>query len=68
MCELLTFFPHVHVVDFPVAVFGLTDAAVGQRVTSVIGVHPEVQVMTGVSHGQLRWRRNAGMDGGNKEN
>lgn len=61
-----TFFPHVHMVDLPVAIFGLTDATVGQRVTGVIRVHPEVQVMTRVSHGQLRRRRNTGMDGEKK--
>jgi len=48
-----TLLPHVHVVDLPVAVLGLPDAAVGERVAGVVGVHAEVEVVAGVSHGQL---------------
>lgn len=36
-------------VDLPVAIFGLADAAVGQRVAGVVGIHAEVEVMAGVS-------------------
>lgn len=55
-----TFLPHVHVVDLPVAVLWLTDATVGQRVAGVVGVHAEVEVVTGVSHGQLTETRRTG--------
>lgn len=48
-----TLLPHVHVVDLPVPVLGLADAAVGQRVAGVVGVHAKVEVMAGVSHGEL---------------
>lgn len=48
-----TLLPHVHVMHFPVSVLGLPYAAVGQRVTSVIRIHPEIQMMTGMSHCQL---------------
>lgn len=40
-------------VDFPVPVLGLADAAVGQGVASVVGVHAKVEVMAGVGHGEL---------------
>lgn len=40
-------------VNLPVAVLRLTDAAVGEGVAGVIGVHPEVEMMAGVRHGQL---------------
>lgn len=51
---ILTFFPHVHVVDLPVTIFRLADATVGQRVASVIGIHAKVEVVAGVSHGKLK--------------
>lgn len=57
MMMFLTLLPHVHVMHFPVSVLGLPYAAVGQRVTSVIGIHPKVQMMTGVSHCQLSPKR-----------
>lgn len=47
-------------VDLPVAVLWLTDATVGQRVAGVVGVHAEVEVVTGVSHGQLTETRRTG--------
>lgn len=43
-------------VDLTVSVLGLADAAVGQGVAGVIGIHAEVEVVTGVSHGQLEER------------
>lgn len=49
----LTLLPHVHVVDFPVPVLGLADAAVGQGVAGVVGIHAKVEVMAGVGHGEL---------------
>lgn len=49
----LTLLPHVHVVDFPVSVLGLADAAVGKGVAGVVGIHAKVEVVTGVSHGEL---------------
>lgn len=49
----LTLLPHVHVVHLPVTVLGLADAAVGQRVAGVVGVHSEVEVVAWVSHGEL---------------
>lgn len=52
----LTLLPHVHVVHLPVAVLGLADAAVGQRVAGVVGVHSEVEVVAWVSHGELEDR------------
>ena len=51
-----TLLPHVHVMDLPVAVLGLADAAVGERVAGMVGIHAEVEVVTGVSHGQLEER------------
>lgn len=51
-----TLLPHVHVVDLPVSVLRLTDATVGKGVASVIRIHPEVEVVTGVCHGQLQER------------
>lgn len=59
---LLTFLSHVHVVNLPVAVFGLADSAVGQRVAGVVGVHAKVEMVTGMCHGQLR-KRQIGMNG-----
>lgn len=41
-------------VDLPVSVFGLPDAAVGEGVAGVIGIHAEVEVVTWVSHAELR--------------
>lgn len=52
----LTLLPHVHVVHLPVAVLGLADAAVGQRVAGVVGVHSKVEVVAWVSHGELEDR------------
>lgn len=49
----LTLLPHVHVVDFSVPVLGLADAAVGERVAGVVGVHAKVEVVAGVGHGEL---------------
>lgn len=49
----LTFLPHVHVVDLSVPVLGLADAAVGEGVAGVVGVHAKVEVMAGVGHGKL---------------
>lgn len=49
----LTLLPHVHVVDLSVPVLGLADAAIGQGVAGVVGVHAKVEVMAGVSHGEL---------------
>ena len=49
-----TFLPHVHVVDLPVSILRLTDATVGKGVAGVIRIHPEVEVVTGVCHGQLQ--------------
>lgn len=37
----------------PVSILGLPDATVGQGVAGVVGIHAEVEVMTGVSHGEL---------------
>lgn len=57
VCILLkvpTLLPHVHVVDLSVPILGLADAAVGQGVTGVVRVHAKVQVVAGVSHGQLK--------------
>lgn len=39
--------------DFSVPVLRLADATVGEGVAGVVGVHAKVEVMTGVSHGQL---------------
>lgn len=58
-----TFLPHVHLVGLPVAVFGLTDAAVGQGVAGVVGVHAEVEVVAGVRHGELEADGSAGSGG-----
>lgn len=55
--KLPTLLPHVHVVDLPVSVLRLADAAVGEGVAGVIGIHAEVEVVTGVSHGELKERR-----------
>lgn len=44
----------------PVPVFGLANTAVGQRVAGVIGIHAEVEVVTGVRHGELETDRSAG--------
>lgn len=41
-------------VDLPVPVLGLADAAVGEGVPGVIRIHAEVEVVTGVSHGELK--------------
>lgn len=49
----LTLLPHVHVMDLAVAVLGLADAAVGQRVAGVVRVHAEVEVVTRVGHSEL---------------
>lgn len=43
-------------VDFPVPVLRLADATVGEGVAGVIGIHAEVEVVTGVSHGKLEER------------
>lgn len=43
-------------VDLPVPVLRLADAAVGEGVSGVIGIHAEVEVVTGVSHGKLEER------------
>lgn len=43
-------------VDLPVSVLGLADATVGQRVAGMIRIHTKVEVVTGVSHGQLEER------------
>lgn len=44
-------------VDFPVSVLGLADAAVGEGVAGVVGIHAKVEVVTGVSHGELEDER-----------
>lgn len=49
----LTLLPHVHVMDLAVAVLGLADAAIGQRVACVVRVHAEVEVVTWMGHGKL---------------
>lgn len=61
----LTLLPHVHVVHLPVAVLGLADAAVGQRVAGVVGVHSEIEVVAWVSHGELedREKQRVGVQG-----
>lgn len=41
-------------VHLAVSVLGLTDATVGERVSGVVGIHAEVQVVAGVSHSQLK--------------
>lgn len=43
-------------VDLPVSILRLTDAAVGKGVAGVIRIHAEVEVVTGVCHGQLEER------------
>lgn len=43
-------------VDFPVPVLGLPDAAIREGVAGMIGIHAEVEVVAGVSHGQLEER------------
>lgn len=44
-------------VDLPVSVLGLADAAVGEGVACMIGIHAEVEVVTGVGHGELERER-----------
>lgn len=44
-------------VDLPVSVLRLADAAVGEGVAGVIGIHAKVEVVTGVSHGELEERK-----------
>lgn len=44
-------------VDLPVSVLGLADATVGKGVAGMIGIHAEVEVVTGVSHGELEGRK-----------
>lgn len=44
-------------VHLAVAVLGLADATVGERVAGVVWVHAKVQVVAGVRHGQLRRER-----------
>jgi len=39
--------------NFPVSIFGLAYATVGQRVASMVRIHPKIKMMTGVSHCQL---------------
>lgn len=51
-------------VDLPVPVFGLADAAVGKRVAGMIRIHAEVEVVAGVSHGQLEERKEGGQQTG----
>lgn len=55
--KLPTLLPHVHVVDLPVPILGLADAAIGKGVAGMIGIHAEVEVVTGVSHAQLEERK-----------
>lgn len=44
-------------VDLPVAVLGLADAAVGEGIARMVGIHAEVEVVTRVSHGELERER-----------
>lgn len=53
-----TFFPHVHVMNFSVSIFGLPNSTVRQRIPGMIRIHSKIQVMARVSHGQLKFQWN----------